>query len=130
MSGTRAFKNLAALRDRFVENTTEEDEVLATPVSLVSSKSVLLDAMQHPEQPSPLQKTLSVVPSTSGKVDGRRQRKVLKTPSVSLSVAVRQEIHEDVSAMLFARKSTWIALLDELLLNYVQQAKSSGKFPK
>ena len=66
----------------------------------------------------------------TGKVDRRRLKKVLKTPSVSLSVAVRAELHEEVSTMLFARKSTWIALLDKLLTDFVVDAKARGHFPK
>lgn len=131
MSSNRAFRNLAALRDSFVEAQPEEDDVAASAETTVrgtvaSSRSTSdnIDISGHST------KTLSIVSNVSEKVDGRRQRKVLKTPSVQLSVSVRREIHEDVSAMLFAQKSTWIALLDELLSNYVQQEKNSGRFPK
>lgn len=127
MSSTRAFKNLATLRDRFVETPFEEEE--AGPQVAAPSMAELGIASESERGVA----YFSGAPhsfSTVRKVDGRRARKVLKTPSVSLSVAVRREIHEDVSAMLFARKSTWIGLLDELLRHYVQDAKASGNFPK
>ena len=131
MASTRAFKNLASLRTHFDEPL--DDEPASEPLSRHSSvdeherpapaspSPILLrphDPQQHPVSP------------ITGKVDRRRLRKVLKTPSVSLSAAVRAELHEEVSTMLFARKSTWIALLDQLLSDYVAEAKSRGQFPK
>lgn len=131
MAGNRAFKNLASLRTHFDEPLNEDRAPMAAspdPSSTdpnrtqqASTSPMLVrshDPQQHPVSP------------ITGKVDGRRLRKVLKTPSVSLSVAVRSELHEDVSTMLFARKSTWIALLDQLLGDYVADAKSRGQFPK
>ena len=130
MAGNRAFKNLAALRDSFVEAQPVEEPNEAATISPdarpVRSPRIFENA-PFSELGTP---SISNVSSITGKVDGRRKRKVLKTPSVSLSVSVRREIHEDISAMLFAQKSTWIALLDDLLHQYVQQAKTSGQFPK
>lgn len=128
MPGTRAFKHLAALRDSFVEAPAEELPVVTDLSARYADDPRRLG--NDNEDLHPISKTLSMATSVRGKVDGRRERKVLKTPSVALSVSVRREIHEDVSAMLFAQKSTWIALLDELLQNYVQHAKSSGRFPR
>lgn len=124
MATHRAFKNLASLRDSFREPFLEEPADAATvpqpepiPVMLAADAASLVPIDYRAYLPPP-------------KVDGRRLRKVLKTPSVSLSVAVRAELHEDISAMLFAGKSTWIALLDELLTAHVQRAKDENRFPK
>lgn len=132
MATHRAFKNLASLRDSFREPFLEEP---VEPAAVDEPAAVTA----APTPPAPLRLAAEAAPGTPidyrtyaspPKVDGRRLRKVLKTPSVSLSVAVRAELHEDISAMLFARKSTWIALLDELLTEHVQRAKEDDKFPK
>ena len=127
MATHRAFKNLASLRDSFREPLPEDVDTPASAAeeplpSVPAVAPVVLAAAAEPID------YRSYAPPP--KVDGRRLRKVLKTPSVSLSVAVRAELHEDISAMLFAGKSTWIALLDELLTNHVQRAKDENRFPK
>ena len=129
MSANRAFKNLAALRDRFVDPQPEEQGFAAHEATTPLTEAPVVSIAEHSASIGNVP-AFSMPSRLEGKVDGRRQRKVLKTPSVSLSVSVRRENHEDISSMLFARKSTWIALLDELLMDYVQQAKNSGRFPK
>ena len=135
MASTRAFKNLASLRSSFDEPL--EDEPLAE--RNVAGPTQVPPAMARMPSDAPhLAPALvrmhdsggQAVSPITGKVDRRRLRKVLKTPSVSLSVAVRSELHEDVSAMLFARKTTWIALLDQMLSEYVAKAKETGHYPK
>ena len=134
MASTRAFKNLASLKQQFDQpfdegrhdNAPEENgqvpaRLTSTSHTLTSIPSPVLVRAHDPVHP---------VSTVTGKVDGRRLRKVLKSPSTSLSVAVRAELHEEVSQMLFARKSTWIALLDELLTKHVADAKAHGQFPK
>lgn len=134
MASNRAFKNLASLRDSFDE-PLEEDSTPASQLQTQAIDSTARTAVP-PYHPSPapiLVRSHDYVQTTSpitGKIDRRRLKKVLKTPSVSLSVAVRAELHEDISTMLFARKSTWIALLDQLLTAYVSEAKTMGQFPK
>lgn len=133
MASNRAFKNLASLRHSFEEPLPEEiGETSAeaqrpfsaatdpTPSFVPPPAPMLVRSHEVPHPVSPI----------TGKIDRRRLKKVLKTPSVSLSVAVRAELHEEVSAMLFARKTTWIAVLDELLAEYVAGAKARGQFPK
>lgn len=136
MAATRAFQNLASLRSSFDEPLAEEESSpRETPIRPAGLNSVVT-ALHPPSAYAnvtamaiPATATSQVSPIT-GKVDRRRLRKVLKTPAVSLSVEVREELHSDVGMMLFARKSTWIALLDELLTDYVSSAKAKGKFPK
>lgn len=134
MATNRAFKNLASLRSSFDEPVEEDRSGIDEPEK--HSGHVISAGATPPYQipPAPmLVRSHDLAHPTSpltGKVDRRRLKKVLKTPSVSLSVAVRTELHEDVSTMLFARKSTWIALLDELLTDYVAGAKAKGQFPK
>ena len=126
MANTRAFKNLSSLRDQFDEPIAEEQlKQEAKPSAVSELGKVALDAQA--QQAAPLQPQTSPL---TGKVDGRRLRKVLKTPSVSLSVSVRSEIYDDVRPMLFARKTTWIAVLDELLTEYVAKAKAKNEYPK
>ncbi len=132
MASTRAFKNLASLRSSFDVPIEEEVGAFAEPppptpdpvqTSFIAAAPPSARLHIHAVNTAPLT-------PVSGRVDRRRLRKVLKTPSVSLSVAVRSELHEDVSAMLFANKSTWIALLDDLLSSYVAQARAEKRFPK
>ena len=134
MASNRAFKNLASLRDSFDE-PLEEDSLLTPQIQTQASNSTSGDGIpSYQALPAPmLVRSHDAAQPTSpitGKIDRRRLKKVLKTPSVSLSVAVRAELHEDVSTMLFAKKSTWIALLDQLLTAYVSDAKTKGQFPK
>ena len=134
MASNRAFKNLASLRSSFEEPL--EDDGSGPPgqeahsINVVAANTMPL----HQTLPAPmLVRSHDGAHPTSpitGKVDRRRLRKVLKTPSVSLSVAVRAELHDEVSTMLFSRKSTWIALLDQLLADYIAEAKAKGHFPK
>ncbi|SNT38253.1 hypothetical protein SAMN05421770_11041 [Granulicella rosea] len=144
MAGNRAFKGLASLRAGF--DQPFEDDI---PEPIPARPEPVLERVQatvhQPEPPRMMPQPVAVAPVHSeprqfggpqavspitGKVDRRRLRKVLKTPSVSLSVAVRAELHEEVSALLFARKTTWIATLDELLTQYVAEAKATGRFPR
>jgi hypothetical protein len=135
MASTRAFKNLANLRDSFHEPIQEEGPRelehggATNPVHIPALTPFLAHQTSMPGGTATERSTPMVSPIT-GRVDRRRLRKVLKTPSVSLSVAIRTELHEQVSEMLFARKTTWIALLDELLADYVAQAKQSNRYPK
>ena len=136
MAGTRAFKHLANLRSSFEEPLVEDSsserrltgqsfpdavDITSIPFEVKHRTPALLPPHEYGPQP---------VSPITGKVDGRRLRKVLKTPSVSLSVAVRAELHEQIGEMLFARKMTWIALLDQLLDEYVAKAKETGHYPK
>ena len=134
MASNRAFKNLASLRNSFEEAV--EDEAPGTPIphrdfqeSGTTHTTSLHQGIHTPMLVRSYDSAHPISPIT-GKVDRRRLKKVLKTPSVSLSAAVRAELHEEVSTMLFARKSTWIALLDQLLTAYVLEAKAKGQFPK
>jgi hypothetical protein len=141
MAASRAFKGLANLRDRFeqplAEDELAQDSMHDTAVEGLHQGATNVTLM--PRISSPFEQdafalrqagNVHPVSPLTGKVDRRRLRKVLKTPSVSLSVAVRSELHEEVSTMIFARKSTWIAIVDELLTKYVETAKSTGHFPK
>ena len=134
MASNRAFKNLASLRNSFDE-PVEDDRSSSEKQEKHPGIVITANAVpSHQTIPAPLlvhsHDSVHPVSPLTGKVDRRRLRKVLKTPSVSLSVAVRAELHEEVSTMLFARKSTWIALLDQLLTDYVTDAKAKGQFPK
>lgn len=138
MASTRAFKNLASLRSSFEEPLEEESSaehsqpgpihVPQTLPRLTAEAPHLAPALVRMQDN--MAQPVSPVSPITGKVDRRRLRKVLKTPSVSLSVAVRAELHEEVSEMLFARKTTWIALLDQMLTEYVAEAKETGHYPK
>jgi hypothetical protein len=127
MANTRAFKNLASLRNSF-DTPFAEEETVSPALEQVAEAPVVIRAAAAAER-AHIHAVPPLTPVT-GKVDRRRLRKVLKTPSVSLSVAVRAELHAEISEMLFARKSTWIALLDELLTAYVSEAKATRSFPK
>lgn len=134
MASNRAFKNLASLRDSFDTPFEEDGAGLAQKETQASGVATGDATPPHQAPPAPMlvrshDPTQPTSPIT-GKVDRRRLKKVLKTPSVSLSVAVRAELHEEVSTMLFARKSTWIALLDQVLTEYIADAKAKGHFPK
>ena len=141
MAGNRAFKGLANLRDSFEQPYADDEpsEVAGTAAPELPRPPRATNITPMPPSPPgysfqasaerPLGLMTPVSPIT-GKVDRRRLRKVLKTPSVSLSVAVRSELHEEVSEMLFARKTTWIAIVDELLTNYVAEARAAGQYPK
>ena len=134
MASNRAFKNLASLKQQFDQpfdedrHDTGSEEKEQIPALLTSTSNTRTSV------PSPVlvqaHDPVYPVSTVTGKMDGRRLRKVLKSPSTSLSVAVRAELHDEVSQMLFARKSTWIALLDELLTKHVSDAKAHGQFPK
>jgi hypothetical protein len=130
MPNSRAFKGLANLRSSFRNPEAEEDSSL----SYESTERPFAAPVQSAASTNGSYTSHGVnagVPTTiSGKIDRRRLRKVLKTPSVSLSVEVRAELHNDVRLMLFAQSSTWIALLDDLLTTYVTEAKQQGRFPK
>ena len=141
MASTRAFKNLASLRSSFsnfsnVDDPLEDEPAVeqhpSRPTPIPAAVARLPSDLPHlaPALVRPYEPTAQPVSPITGKVDRRRLRKVLKTPSVSLSVAVRSELHEEVSAMLFARKTTWIALLDTMLDEYVSKAKETGHYPK
>lgn len=134
MASSRAFKNLASLKDSFEEPLEDEGSRPQVPQAVTHSEGHTHTAPSHHHAPAPMlvrsHESAHPVSPITGKPDRRRLKKVLKTPSVSLSVAVRTELHEDVSTMLFARKSTWIALLDQLLTDYVSEAKAKGQFPK
>lgn len=131
MATNRAFKGLANLRAGF-EEPFVDDEV--TTAALSTSSLLLPEPTSKVEAPAyaaevKLSADTFISPVT-GKVDRRRLRKVLKAPSVSLSVAIRAELHQEITALLFSQKSTWIAVLDELLTNHVAEAKATGRFPK
>lgn len=134
MASSRAFKNLASLKDSFEEPLEDEGSRPQVSQAVTHSEGHAHTAPSHQNAPAPMlvrsHESAHPVSPITGKPDRRRLKKVLKTPSVSLSVAVRTELHEDVSTMLFARKSTWIALLDQLLTDYVSEAKAKGQFPK
>lgn len=135
MASNRAFKNLASLKNSFDEPVEEEISTSQLPEPTAQSSPAVGLISTHQHAPAPMLVRSHDSPShpvspITGKVDRRRLKKVLKTPSVSLSVAVRAELHEEVTGMLFARKSTWIALLDQLLTAYVSEAKATGHFPK
>ena len=134
MASNRAFRNLAILRHSFDEPLEDESPV---PQSHEAQLPSVVSAGTPPPvltAPTPMlvrsPDTDQALSPITGKIDRRRLKKVLKTPSISLSVAVRAELHEEVSAMLFARKSTWIALLDQLLTDHVADAKAKSHFPK
>lgn len=134
MAGNRAFQGLASLRagfDRPYEDEAEPvvERLQATPEPTPQPRMMPTPQPVLHQEPRSFQGPQVVSPIT-GKVDRRRLRKVLKTPSVSLSVAVRAELHEEVSNLLFARKTTWIATLDELLTKYVAEARATGRFPR
>jgi len=130
MASNRAFKGLASLKSSFSDPNIEQDDQrqphLGEPEAVPAKMPPQATYDSHLDLPP----ASYVATTMSGKVDRRRLRKVLKAPSVSLSVEVRTELHNDVRNMLFARNSTWIALLDELLTAYVQDAKSKDRFPK
>lgn len=155
MAPSRAFKNLASLRDSFSlpveeeqieaeahvgdENTFAPTVVMpsmpATVAPIVESPSTTQVATaphQQAERPYihavPSQPVATAAPAQ--KIDRRHLRKVLKTPATKITAHVRVELYEDVSAMIFARKTTWIAVIDELLQNYVTDAKAKNQFPK
>ena len=141
MAGNRAFRGLANLRNSFEQPYAEDDpaEVAETVApelprpprsTTITSMPQVVQGYSFQASEDRLPGLMTPVSPITGKVDRRRLRKVLKTPSVSLSVAVRAELHEEVSAMLFARKSTWIALADELLTKYVAEARAAGQYPK
>ena len=134
MASNRAFKNLASLKDSFEEPLEDDVSGSQVPQIVTHGDVHAQQAPLHLSAPAPMlvrsHDSAPPVSPITGKIDRRRLKKVLKTPSVSLSVAVRAELHEDVSAMLFARKSTWIALLDQLLTGYVSEAKAKSQFPK
>jgi hypothetical protein len=141
MAANRAFRGLANLRESFDQPYAEDEVITEMPVEVAPdprrTRSTNITSMpqptaSHSSQTSMERHALQMTPVSpiTGKVDRRRLKKVLKTPSVSLSVAVRSELHEEVSTMLFARKTTWIAILDELLTNYVSEARTNGMFPK
>lgn len=134
MASSRAFRNLASLKDSFEVPLEDEGSRPQVPQAITHSEVHAHPASSHQSAPAPMlvrpHDIAHPVSPITGKPDRRRLKKVLKTPSVSLSVAVRTELHEDVSTMLFARKSTWIALLDQLLTDYVSEAKAKGQFPK
>ena len=134
MASNRAFKNLASLRESFDDPLADEASGDQSIYTVSHGDGHAPTASSHQTAPAPMlvrsHDNGHPVSPITGKIDRRRLKKVLKTPSVSLSVAVRAELHEDVSTMLFARKSTWIALLDQLLTEYVSDAKEKGHFPK
>lgn len=135
MASNRAFRNLASLRHSFDEPLADDSP--APQAEETQAPSIVATASAAPSilsTPAPMlvrsYDNAHPISPITGKVDRRRLKKVLKTPSISLSVAVRAELHEEVSTMLFARKSTWIALLDQLLTDYVADAKANSNFPK
>ena len=134
MASNRAFKNLASLRNSFDEPL--EDDSQSLQANETQNSSIALEGTPPTVHTTPTPMLVrspvsdQALSPITGKIDRRRLKKVLKTPSISLSVAVRAELHEEVSTMLFARKSTWIALLDQLLTDHVANAKAKNHFPK